>query len=499
MAGPTASSKKFQSPKGTRDFYPQDMAVRRYIEGVWRQTSINHGFDEVDGPTFEDIELYKHKSGPGIVSEIFQVYSGKDEQEIAAIRAGKDAPYALRPEFTPTLARMVAAKAAELPRPIKWFAIPTHFRAERPQRGRLREFMQWNVDFIFDFPGPHKYTRKNRHGFRKRLPTTDAKFDVELMTVAIDALSAFGLTRNDVSLCYTDRRAIQYIQSRIEIPHEKQISFTELLDRRAKLTHTEAWHALGALGLEINTFDRFDEVAADLKREIDRDFEEYVQLAESGNFEIEDVASTEESFGSVDEGLKNLEDVHYWLRSNGVDDWCEVDHSVVRGLAYYTGTVFEIHETSGAERAIAGGGRYDNLIASFGGPSLPACGFGMGDVVLANLLHDKGLLPEEVYMKPLRPHAFAIAASDEADAKMRQTVAQLRRDGFHVRHSYKTTRNVGKLLSEASKSRAMSAIIFGKEIAENRVDFKDLQSGEQTSIPLDQIESRLKQLTAISQ
>ena len=156
MAGPTASSKKFQSPKGTRDFYPQDMAVRRYIEGVWRQTSINHGFDEVDGPTFEDIELYKHKSGPGIVSEIFQVYSGKDEQEIAAIRAGKDAPYALRPEFTPTLARMVAAKAAELPRPIKWFAIPTHFRAERPQRGRLREFMQWNVDFIFDFPGPHK-------------------------------------------------------------------------------------------------------------------------------------------------------------------------------------------------------------------------------------------------------------------------------------------------------------------------------------------------------
>src|SRR5436190_13533197 len=145
-----SASNKFQPPKGTRDFYPQDMAVRRYIEGVWRQVSINHGFDEIEGPTFEHLVLYTHKSGPGIVSELFQVFSGKDEEQIAAMKAGGQAPYALRPEFTPTLARMVAAKANSLPMPIKWFAIPSHFRAERPQRGRLREFGQWNVDFIGD-------------------------------------------------------------------------------------------------------------------------------------------------------------------------------------------------------------------------------------------------------------------------------------------------------------------------------------------------------------
>jgi histidyl-tRNA synthetase len=120
----------------------------------------------------------------------------------------------------------------------------------------------------------------------------------------------------------------------------------------------------------------------------------------------------------------------------------------------------------------------------------------MGDVVLANILHDKGLLPGEVYMKPLRPHAFAIAASDEVEARMRQTVAQLRRDGFHIRHSYKTTRNVGKLLGEASKSRAIAAIIFGKELADNRVEFKDLQSGEQMPIAISELKERLKQLIA---
>src|SRR5438552_17696248 len=151
-SSPKTQAREVQAPRGTRDFYPQDMAVRRYIENTWRQVSINHGFDEIEGPTFEHLELYTHKSGPGIASEIFHVFSGKgkDEERVASIASEQAAPYALRPEFTPTLARMVAAKAAELPRPIKWFAIPSHFRAERPQRGRLREFMQWNVDFIGD-------------------------------------------------------------------------------------------------------------------------------------------------------------------------------------------------------------------------------------------------------------------------------------------------------------------------------------------------------------
>src|SRR5688572_5953795 len=187
------ASRKFQSPKGTRDFYPQDMAVRRYIEDVWRKVSINHGFDEVEGPTFEYLDLYTHKSGPGIASELFQVFSGKDEAELAELQRTGKAPFALRPEFTPTLARMVAARAAELPRPIKWFAIPSHFRAERPQRGRLREFMQWNVDVIGD---------------------ESPRADAEVIATAIVAMESFGLTSNDIKVKITDRNLIAMMFSR---------------------------------------------------------------------------------------------------------------------------------------------------------------------------------------------------------------------------------------------------------------------------------------------
>ncbi len=456
-------SRKFQAPKGTRDFYPQDMAVRRYIEGVWRQTSINHGFDEVEGPTFEDIELYTHKSGPGIASEIFQVFSGKDEKEIAAMKAGGTAPFALRPEFTPTLARMVAAKAAELPRPIKWFAIPSHFRAERPQRGRLREFMQWNVDFIGD---------------------ESPKADAEVIATAVAALERFGLTPDIAKVFISDRTAVtNYLLSQ-GIGAERHPQVLEFLDKSSKLPSSEFVKQAEAIGLKPHAVLPFAGRAL-----LD------VEIARGSNAVVADVLLTGLSIHSQSEALAKM---FAHLEQAGIPDWCDVDISIVRGLAYYTGTVFEIHETTGAERAIAGGGRYDNLIESFGGPSLPACGFGMGDVVLGNILHDKGLLPEEVYMKPLRPHAFAVVAADEAEGKMRQTVAGLRRNGFHVRHSYKTTRNVGKLLGDASKSRAMSAIIFGKDVAADppRVEFKDLQSGEQVTISLTELEGKLKEIIA---
>jgi histidyl-tRNA synthetase len=450
MASPgEKSSRKFQAPKGTRDFYPQDMAVRRYIEGVWRQTSINHGFDEIEGPMFEDIDLYTHKSGPGIVSEIFQVFSGKDEKELAAIRAGGGAPFALRPEFTPTLARMVAAKAAELPRPIKWFAIPQHFRAERPQRGRLREFVQWNVDFIGD---------------------DSPKADAEVMAVASDALGKLGLEPSDARIRISDRHLIREAFEADDHTCSLEQAL-ELLDKRYSMEHDLAERRAKEMGFRLGEFD--------------------VRLASISEAAIRvDSKQLRHSSGAAHRLLEVMAEVeHLHIR-----DRCYPDPKIVRGLAYYTGTVFEIIRDD--ERAIAGGGRYDNLIESFGGPSLPACGFGMGDVVLANILHDKGLLPEEVYLKPLRPHAFAIAASDEVEARMRQTVAQLRRDGFHIRHSYKTTRNVGKLLGEASKSRAIAAIIFGKELADNRVEFKDLQSGEQMPIAISELKERLKQLIA---
>jgi histidyl-tRNA synthetase len=183
------------------------------------------------------------------------------------------------------------------------------------------------------------------------------------------------------------------------------------------------------------------------------------------------------------------------LDDMGYSGWHESEAGIVRGLAYYTGTVFEIHEATGAERAIAGGGRYDKLIESFGGPSLPACGFGMGDVVLGNILRDKGLLKDEIIYEPIRPDAFVISNGDEvAEKQLPPLVASLRRDGLHVRHTYKSTRNVGKLLGDAGKCRARFAVILGKELNEQppRAALKNLDTGEQREIAISDLSSALK-------
>ncbi|MCI0675957.1 MAG: histidine--tRNA ligase [Phycisphaerales bacterium] len=445
------SSKKFQAPKGMRDFYPQDMAVRRYIENIWRTVSINHGFDEVDGPTFEHLDLYTHKSGPGIVSEIFQVFSGKDEAERAAVQRTAQAPFALRPEFTPTLARMVAAQADSLPKPIKWFAIPTMFRAERPQRGRLREHVQWNVDFI-GVPSEGMFR---------------AQADVAMLALMVAAFERFGLSARDVRVKLGDREAVR---RRLKLEGRDQAALDDdltLLDERPKLRPDEYRSRTRQLGWKDA-----------LVRLYDPETRLVVRLDDMSSLPDRERQDSEDQ-------RKQAGSLLYEIDQAEIAEWCEFDSLIVRGLAYYTGLVFEAHEATGAHRAIAGGGRYDNLIESFGGPSLPACGFGMGDVVLGNILHDKGLLPEDVYMAPLRPHAFVVAADDQAAAQLPKIVADLRKQGFHVRHSYKTTRNVGKLLGEAGKSRACFAIILGKELAENKAVVKNLESGEQGDpIPL---------------
>jgi histidyl-tRNA synthetase len=378
--------------------------------------------------------------------------SGKDEEQIAAIRAGGTAPYALRPEFTPTLARMVAAKAAELPRPIKWFAIPNHFRAERPQRGRLREFMQWNVDFIGD---------------------DSPRADAEVIATAVSSLAALGLSPLDVRVRYGNRKGIEEILLALNVRPEQFVDAISLFDQLGKVTTPEIERTA-------------------LEGALPREFVEFLQsLAKDPNF-LEFVAGTTGLKISAKWQLRpEIANLEIALATANIAEWCTLDMSIVRGLAYYTGTVFEIHEATGAERAIAGGGRYDNLIESFGGPKLPACGFGMGDVVLANILRDKGLLnPSEEYLP--RPDAFVIAADDDAAARVSKVVASLRTYGLHVRQSYKTTRNVGKMLGEASKCRSRLAVILGKELAENRVVVKDMESGEQREVTLDELATTLR-------
>jgi histidyl-tRNA synthetase len=457
MAEPSQKiqARKFQAPKGTRDFYPTDLALRRHIENVWRQVSINHGFEEIDGPTLEHLDLYTHKSGPGIASELFQVFSGKDPEQAAAIRSGEMAPYALRPEFTPTLARMVAARAPELARPIKWFAIPSHFRAESPQRGRLREFMQWNVDFIGD-----------------ATPQADA----EVIATAIESMARLQLMPSHVQVRISSRTSVARILKRFEVAADQIPRALMLLDQREKLDAAQFASEWKRSGLPSDAVPRFESIAND-------SYEHPVAFDASENGQTSD--------------LEDLIALDQELRSLGLEGWFQYDLRIVRGLAYYTGTVFEI--IAEGERAIAGGGRYDNLIESFGGPKLPACGFGMGDVVLANILKDKGLLkPAEEYLP--RPDAFVIAANDDAAPKMPAIVADLRRHNLHVRQSYKTTRNVGKLLGDAGKCRARYAVILGAELNAEppRVALKKLDSGDQREVALSDLAAALRVRADIS-
>ena len=429
------STHSFQAPKGTRDFYPSDLAVRRHIEQAWRSASIDCGFDEVEGPTFEHLELYTAKSGEGIVNELFSFR-----------RAGGENDYALRPEFTPTLARMVAARAGSLPVPVKWFAIPNMFRAERPQRGRLREFVLWNIDTC---------------------GVEGAATDVDVIAVAILALERLGLTPADVQVRLSHRVAIARMLGALGVAAERTGDAMTLLDRRDKLKPEEFAQRAEALGLSADGVARFDAAARATPR-----------LSDPVSALAARIGVSADEFASLDE-------VRAAADRAGILDWCSVDVGIVRGLAYYTGTVFEVHEVSGAERAVAGGGRYDGLVELFGGPKMPACGFGMGDVVLANVLRDRKLLPEDGAALLPRPDAFVISAGGElAEAELPRLLMRLRRAGLHARSSAKATRNVGKLLGDAGKARARFAVILGAELAEGSVALKDLDAGSQQVTPL---------------
>ncbi|MFB3430966.1 MAG: histidine--tRNA ligase [Phycisphaerales bacterium] len=453
------------SPKGTRDFYPEDLLRRRYITEVWRAVSIRHGFEEIDGPTFEHSELYAVKSGEGILGELFQAFSGKAEDEREQVRETGNAPFALRPEFTPTLARMYAARAKQLPKPVRWFCVPNFFRAEKPQRGRLREFMQWNVDVIGG----------------------DVHGDADVISCLVGAMRDFGLLPRHARVHVSDRRFLDAWAQESGIPQEHFISLLSLLDESKKLTEEEVQQRLLLKGVAHADYERMVEYAAGLQEQ-----------ARAGK------VAQERLMGLVRESANILQ----LLDSRRVHDWWQIDTSIVRGLAYYTGTVFEL--IAEGERAVAGGGRYDNLIELFGGPPTPACGFGMGDVVLGNLLDDHGLMPADgaqmmdaiqrtVSGVSLRPEVFVVSGGEEHDHLVQPLLANLRAgieaagfDGkpwdaarfdadnggvrpMHARTTAKATRNLKKLLADAERQHARFAVVIH---GDEKVQLKDLDARE---------------------
>ncbi len=312
--------------------------------------------------------------------------------------------------------------------------------------------MQWNVDLLGE-------------------PSIWA--DIEIIAVAADMLRRIGLTPAEVQIRISDRSFIHAALTQAGIPEDRWEATIELIDRHDRLPKEELSRQSEALGVA-----GFMEKVTDAQR-LRIPFARLLEPAVQTDHPFEAMAAS--AFRELGEGLRTVD----------LLDWCEFDFSIVRGLAYYTGTVFEIHEVTGQERAIAGGGRYDNLVELFGGPPTPAVGFAMGDVVIRLVLEDRGLLDLAESYVP-RPDAFVINAREEGpEVHLLPLVASLRRQGFHARHSYRSTRNLGKLLGDADKVRSRFAIILGQELASGVVLLKDLASGEQEEVALTEITEAL--------
>ncbi|TFH66976.1 MAG: histidine--tRNA ligase [Gemmatimonadales bacterium] len=359
---------------GFRDFYPEDFATRQHILETWRSVALRYGFEEYDGPPLEQMELYTTKSGEEIVTQLY-AFSDKGGREVA-----------LRPEMTPTLARMVAARARGLKKPIRWFSMPQLFRYERQQRGRLREHFQLNCDLIGE-PGPSG--------------------DAEIIALALDIMRALGLGEEDVRVRLSDRRLLNAMLDEVGLPREHQVLAYQLLDKLGRVAYGTARSALEKAGAPPEGLSRLESV---------REIRDWVGLAAA--------------FPEASAKAEALRGVVGALEAMGLGGFVDIDLTIVRGLAYYTGVVFELFDARGELRAICGGGRYDNLLEALGGDPLPALGFGMGDVVLGELLRERGLLPP-----PATQVDVFVAAVTPEDLPEVLALAHLLRDhGFRVEY-----------------------------------------------------------------
>ena len=415
---------------GFRDFYPQSFAERAHIFAVWRAVAARYGFVEYDGPPLEPLELYTKKSGAEIVDQLYN-FVDKGGREVS-----------LRPEMTPTVARMVAAQANALRKPVRWFSIPQLFRYERPGRGRLREHFQLNAD-IFGDGGE----------------ATDA----ELLALVVDILRAFGLTSADVRVRLSDRRLLDALLRAMGNPDSRIPAIYGVLDkydRQPRELSTERLLESGCTAEQVSTL---------------------LTLIESTN--TNGIAALEPLLHEGDGAarLRAMQDTMAMAESllgAAAAEWIHLDLTIVRGLAYYTGMVFEVFDAKGELRAVCGGGRYDELLKALGGVDMPAAGFGWGDVVLGELLRDRGLLPSA----PPSPEYWVAAGDDVDSAVVRSTVGALRRAGRRVEYALRPQQLSKQLKAAVSAGAAHALILRGDAPGEGTV--RDLTSGMETPVDL---------------
>ncbi len=417
----------FQSLPGFRDFFPAEYAVRQHIQSAWRDAARRYGFEEYDGPPLEPLELYVEKSGAEIVEQLY-AFEDKGGRQVA-----------LRPEMTPTLARMIGEHGRALPKPIRWFSMPQLFRYERTQRGRLREHFQWNVDVIGE---------------------SDIAADAEVLAVALDGLTALGLRPDDIVARVNDRRLVDALLARAGVDPDRRAGAYSAID---KMSREEP----------ARTRDRLKEQAG-----LDPTTTEGVLAL----FDM-DLAGLRAAHGddaAVAAALDCLEEYFRLLEEMGWAQHVRFDPRIVRGLAYYTGTVFEIFDRAGELRAICGGGRYDDLLAAVSDLEMPAVGFGMGDVVLGELLRDRGLLPESAP----GPDVHIVTITEAERPLLRRMARSLRAEGRSVSYTLRQL-GVGKQFKDAGARGAGETIVLGPdEVAEGVAVVRSMGSGEERRVPL---------------
>src|SRR2546423_594228 len=402
---------------GFRDFYPEDLTLRNHIFATWRSVAGRYGFEEYDGPPLESLDLYTQKSGDEIVQQLY-TFRDKGDRDVA-----------LRPEMTPTLARMVAARVQALKKPIRWFSIPQLFRYERQQRGRLREHFQLNMDIIGE---------------------ASALADAELMAAAVDIMRGIGLGPGDVQLRVSDRRVLRTLLIGRGITEAQLETAFAVIDRSERVPKNVLEEMLTSAGLGKGESRAVFDIAA-------------LRGADA----LKAAGDAAEPLGQVVQALEAM----------GLGDFVAVDLTIVRGLAYYTGIVWELFDAQKALRAIAGGGRYDNLL------DLPALGFGMGDVVLGELLKERGAAPRA----STELGAFLVAVGGDDLPVVLQLAHAMRERGIAVEYGLRHA-GVRKQLELASARGAARAVIIGPdERKDGLAVVRDLRAGTEAKVPLDKL------------
>jgi histidyl-tRNA synthetase len=413
-----------RSVKGTRDFYPENMAVRRWMFDKIRTVSTQFGYQEYEGPCLEFIDLYAAKSGEELVKEQAFVFSSPGDDLLT-----------LRPELTPTLARMVAQQQYELAFPLRWWSIGPFWRYEKPQRGRTREFYQWNIDLV---------------------GTESVAADAEIVAVAATFFKEIGLSADQVRIFVNNRRLMDQAFSHLEIEKDLRPAVFRVVDKLDKLSERE-WRTFaedsGLTGVQIDGLSEL------LKNDaLWRESEELVEF-----FAL--------------------------IKTLGVEDYVEYNPKVIRGLDYYTGTVFEAFEIGGQSRAILGGGRYDNLVADVGGNALPGVGFAMGDVVIELVLRDAGVIPAGLGDQP---QVIVTVFDAETLPESMRLAAEIRAAGVRV-VVYPDFDKLGKQFKFADKLGIPVAIVLGPdELTQAKVTVKNLKNREQITIEKESLIEQIK-------